>query len=120
MTGHVYVMSSPNLPGWCKVGRTANSPEKRAAQLSTGVPGTLGVNAYWSFDDEVTAERLAHRLLDRWRHKSGDEWFKLEPEDAIEKLELTFTAGQTPRTLQWWHIPLLLINLAVIYGTFFA
>lgn len=82
LTGYLYVMYSPQLKGWCKIGKTGRNPEKRAAELSTGLPGRLEVYAECPTNDMHEAERQAHALLRKYRHSPRDEWFKIEAKEA--------------------------------------
>ena len=56
--GYLYVLVSPMLKGWCKVGKTTRTPELRAAELSTGLPGRLEVYLECATNDVHEAERF--------------------------------------------------------------
>lgn len=75
-------MQSPHLKGWCKVGKTTRDPERRAAELSTGLPGRLEVYAECQTNDIHEAERRAHYHLRRWHNGGRDEWFRIDAKEA--------------------------------------
>lgn len=91
MSGYVYILESAQLPGWCKVGKTTRSVEKRCAELSTGVPGGLQVNSYFCVADPDEQERLAHRTLAAYRghYERNDEWFNISAKRARDILGTT-------------------------------
>jgi hypothetical protein len=65
MSGYIYVLSNPNMPGLVKIGYTDRSPEARAKDLSgaTGVPGRFKVEKYWQMEDAQKHERRVHAAL---------------------------------------------------------
>lgn len=87
---YVYILSNKSMPGLLKVGMTTNSPQERAAQLSTtGVPGEFVVEEYWecSPDDLRKSERDIHRSLSRYRYQKNREFFKISLEKARSEVE---------------------------------
>lgn len=87
---YVYILSNKSMPGLLKVGMTTNSPQERAAQLSTtGVPGEFVVEEYWecSPDDLRKSERDIHRTLSRYRYQKNREFFKISLEKARSEVE---------------------------------
>lgn len=82
----MYILATAAVPGWVKIGKTSRDPAKRARALSTGIPGSLEVVASVLVDDARTLERRMHNRLQAVRHPGGDEWFQLEPEQAVEEL----------------------------------
>lgn len=84
--GWLYIMKDPTRLGFCKVGMTTRTPEKRAAELSTGSPGEFVVAHAWRVPDVRAAERDAHAVLDRWRVDGGSEWFTVTADRAAAAL----------------------------------
>ena len=60
--GYVYVMINPSLNGIVKIGKTQNSPDDRAKELSsaTGVPTPFFVAYSSYFNDCSAAEIFVH------------------------------------------------------------
>ncbi|MEQ5815184.1 GIY-YIG nuclease family protein [Marinobacter sp. NFXS11] len=87
---YLYILSNKSMPGLLKVGMTTNSPQERAAQLSTtGVPGEFVVEEYWecSPDDLRKSERDIHRTLNPYRYQKNREFFKISLEKARSEIE---------------------------------
>ena len=77
MTGWIYVMSNPSMPGLSKIGMSAQDPkEYRVKELSqaTGVPEPFVVQYQALVDDERTAEKQLHSYFSGYRHNK--EFFK--------------------------------------------
>jgi DNA segregation ATPase FtsK/SpoIIIE-like protein len=84
-SGYVYVMANEAMPDVVKIGRTADSPSKRARELSgTSVPTSFRVIHEVLVSDQVAAERMVHRALGQFRKNSSREFFSVTPEQAIE------------------------------------
>jgi hypothetical protein len=86
--GWVYVLINAAMPGLVKVGRTANDPEQRVAELSrpTGIasPFQLAYDAY--FQDCTRAEEFVHTTLGRagQRHSPSREFFAASVKEVIK------------------------------------
>lgn len=83
--GYVYVLTNPSMPGLVKIGKTTNSPEHRAKELSrtTGVPTPFSV-VFSVYTDECSIlERNAHSHLSEYRLENR-EFFKISVDDAIK------------------------------------
>jgi len=117
MQGYIYVMRSTHLKGWCKVGKTTREPERRAAELSTGLPGRLEVYCECPTDNVDIAERLAHHHLRRYRKSPRDEWFEIDAvkATAILRKELGVRPQRFRSWTQWtWTNLILFIILLVL------
>jgi hypothetical protein len=83
MSGFVYILSNPSMPGLLKIGSTEKLPTERAAQLfSTGVPEPFKVEfAVWC-ENHQQAELDIHEEL-KANRPSIREFFSVSKQDAI-------------------------------------
>ncbi len=90
MRGYVYALINPSLPDLVKVGKTARSPEERAAELSaaTGVPTPFIVGFSIHVSDCGGAERYAHQALASrgFRLSDNREFFRATLNDVVSVL----------------------------------
>jgi hypothetical protein len=85
--GYVYVLMNPALKGQVKIGLTTNSPEERAAELSTtGVPHQFVVVYAELVRDCEKVERLIHEKLADVRVSPNREFFKMTTREAVQTL----------------------------------
>src|SRR3990167_2029789 len=90
MKGYVYVLTNSALPGLVKIGRTTNSPDERAAELSsTGVPHRFVVAYHELFEDCIAAERKVHAALAAHRGNGDREFFSVSAKTAILCVQAT-------------------------------
>ncbi|UPL20231.1 GIY-YIG nuclease family protein [Alcaligenes faecalis] len=89
---YVYMMTTPCLPGWVKIGRT-NDPERRRRELSTAVPKPFYLQALWSTPESRKVESLFHAALNQWRVPSGAEFFLVQRILTLEEDELGVIVG---------------------------
>lgn len=84
--GYVYILINPSLNGVVKIGRTQNSPDERAKELSsaTGVPTPFFVAYSSYFEDCNAAEIFVHTLLENNRLADNKEFFQVSVQQAIE------------------------------------
>lgn len=82
----VYIMSTPCLPGWVKIGRS-NNPARRRKELSTAVPEPFNIDACWITDSPARAERLLHDFMELFRARSKAEFFQADRSVIIERDE---------------------------------
>lgn len=93
--GYVYVLINPSLNGIVKIGKTQNSPEERAKELSsaTGVPTPFFVAYSSYFKDCSAVEIFVHTRLESNRVAGNREFFRVSVQKAIEivrEAEATF------------------------------
>lgn len=70
-----------------KIGRTTNTVEGRAKQLSgTPSPDQFIIILRWQVKDCVLAEKLIHKKLDSYRLNPKREFFKIKLEDSIKEI----------------------------------
>ena len=79
--GYVYVLTHPNWPNMCKVGRSID-PTGRLEQFQTGCPErAYAMYGTVHFEDAHHAEALIHEALGEYRQKG--EWFQVLPSVAL-------------------------------------
>ena len=87
MSGYLYVLSNPALPGLLKIGRTKATPASRLRQLSsTSVPSHFVLEVAFRVSDDVLAEKLAHADLSTFRQSASREFFALTVAEAIRRV----------------------------------
>lgn len=88
--GYVYVMINYSMPGVVKIGRTARSPERRAAELSaaTGVPQPFIVAYDVLLPDAIAGEAALHQRLAGGRVTRGREFFDTPLREVIRAMLL--------------------------------
>jgi hypothetical protein len=84
--GYVYILINPSLNGIVKIGKTQNSPDERAKELSsaTGVPTPFFVAYQAYFKDCSAAEVFVHTRLENNRLADNREFFRASVQKAIE------------------------------------
>lgn len=84
MSGYVYVLSNPRMPGLVKIGFTEGQPSERAIELSrpTGVPAPFDVEAFFPTDTPHADEQQIHALLAKCRD-GRKEFFLIGVQAAI-------------------------------------
>ena len=83
--GYVYVLFNPALKDQVKIGKTTNSPEDRAAELSTtGLTHAFVVAYAERVSDCDKVEQLLHERLAEVRVSSNREFFRMTVRAAIE------------------------------------
>ncbi len=87
---YVYVLTNPAMPGMVKIGRTnSDDPNDRASGLyTTGVPLPFEVEFAARVEDTAKVERVLHNAFKDKRVNPKREFFRIEPDQAIQILEL--------------------------------
>ncbi len=88
--GWIYILISPGLQkDLLKIGRTTQSPEGRAKELSssTGVPAEFHVAYDVYVLDCLKAEKLIHEKLHNHRYVNNKEFFKISLKQAIRTVQ---------------------------------
>ncbi len=90
LSGYVYVLSNPRMPGLLKIGSTTRSVPERVAELNsaTGVPVPFAVEAYFAVASPEEMELSIHQRLSQHR-VLGREFFEIGLEEVIRILEAT-------------------------------
>ena len=88
MAESVYVLKNDNYLGLLKIGRTKDSVNKRAKQLSkdTGVPSPFIPLMKIKTNDCTNLEKLIHSHLKSHRNNPKKEFFKISAEELYTKL----------------------------------
>lgn len=87
-SGYVYVLINPAMKGLVKIGRTTDSSESRARQISsaTGVPMEFVVAFEVKVSDVHEVERRAHSQLSAYRVTESREFFRVGLKTVISML----------------------------------
>lgn len=90
--GWLYVISSPSLPGLCKIGCTRRlNPTIRVKELSSSsLPRPFVAHGFVFSDDCFTLEAAIHKHFDDRRTVPDREFFNITPKEAIDVLENKF------------------------------
>lgn len=84
----MYILTNSSLPGMVKIGMTTGSPHARAVQLSTtGVPDSFKVFGFVKVSDPRDVEQRMHKKLFKQRVSNKREFFKINPQFALDVLE---------------------------------
>lgn len=80
VAGWIYVLSTKQLPGILKIGRTDRSLVERVREINsaTGVVFPYSVRAIFPVEDSVKAESAVHSALDKYRVRGDREFFAVE------------------------------------------
>ena len=98
MRGYVYILTNSAMPGLVKIGWTNIDPHDRAKQLhTTGVPVPFKVYGYIQVDTPKEIEKATHARLSKFRLSKSREYFKINPEKAVEILESVSGAYELKR-----------------------
>ena len=89
-TTYVYVLTNPAMPGMVKIGKTsADNAEDRASNLyTTGVPLPFHVEFAAKVQDSARVEKALHNAFKDSRVNPRREFFRIDPDQAIEILRL--------------------------------
>jgi hypothetical protein len=95
--GWIYALTTPSLPGVCKIGRTTRDPITRARELGgyAGATAEYAVVAHAAVSDAVACETQAHRMLRHCRRK-GTELFDITPGRARAVIFAVARSGARP------------------------
>ena len=98
ISGIIYVLTNPAMPGLVKIGKTARgSVNPRLGELyTTGVPVPFECAFAGRIANEGKVERAFHLAFDPYRLNPKREFFVIEPEQAIALLELMVSENVTP------------------------
>jgi hypothetical protein len=96
MTGYVYILSNPRMPGLLKVGSTTRHVQERVEELNsaTGVPAPFTVEAYFPAWDPKKAESEIHAQFEAKRIK-GREFFEADLSEVLHAASRVTKSGPT-------------------------
>jgi hypothetical protein len=86
MTGYVYAVTNPSIPGLVKIGRTTNMEKRLESLYDTSVPTPFECVCVKEVNNPNDVESNLHTLLSEFRVNDKREFFKVE----IEKVKLIF------------------------------
>jgi hypothetical protein len=86
MTGYVYAVTNPSIPGLVKIGRTSNMEKRLESLYDTSVPTPFECVCVKKVNNPNDIESNLHTLLSEFRVNDKREFFKVE----IEKVKLIF------------------------------
>ena len=96
MTGIVYCLENPGMPGLVKIGKTVDV-EQRLRQLdNTSVPVPFTCVLALEVKDHQEAERLLHEAFSDHRVRKSREFFRVSPERVAAAMRLTGGRDVTP------------------------
>jgi len=86
ISGYVYILSNPTMPGLLKIGFTEREVSARIEELSshTGVAARYEEEARFAVENPVVVERKIHAELAPFRHSANREFFRLSASKAID------------------------------------
>jgi hypothetical protein len=95
--GVVYILTNPAMPGFVKIGKTANNIHDRLRELyTTGVPLPFDCPYACEVDDCDLVENSLHKAFYPNRTNPKREFFEIDPEQAIVILKLFAKKDVTP------------------------
>lgn len=94
--GYLYLLVNSAMPGLVKIGFTKRSVAERVMELSTasGVPIPFVCAYHVSVQNPVAAEACIHKELQAFRCADNREFFRIDPTEAIERIQSVF--GRAP------------------------
>ena len=98
MSGIVYLLSNPAMPGLVKIGKTTrDAPQVRMGDLySTGVPLPFDCELAMEVENETAVERALHQAFEPNRVNPRREFFKIDIAQAAGILRMLGTGDVTP------------------------
>ena len=102
MSGIVYLLTNPAMPGLVKIGKTTrDDPQVRMGDLyTTGVPLPFDCELAMEVDDETAVEVAFHQAFEPDRINPRREFFKIDVSQAEALLRLLGKRDVTPEVAQ--------------------
>jgi len=99
MDNIIYILTNEAMPGYVKIGKTANNLEQRVRDLSasTSVPLPFTVFYACKVKDAHFVEHQLHDALDNNRVNPRREFFQIAPERVVAALKLAEIENITPK-----------------------
>jgi hypothetical protein len=96
--GIVYILTNEAMPGYIKIGKTADNLETRMRSLdTTGLPLPFTCHYAAEVENYDAVERLLHDAFNDNRIRKNREFFRLAPERAVAALKIANGRDLTPR-----------------------
>lgn len=96
MTGIVYCLTNPAMPGYVKIGMTKNLDQRLRQLDNTSVPVAFECVSAIDVDDPKKVEQLLHEAFDDRRVRRTREFFEVSPAQVVAALRLTGGRDVTP------------------------
>lgn len=95
----IYILTNEAMPGYVKIGKTANNLEQRVRELSssTSVPLPFTVFYACKVKDANFVEHQLHDAFDNNRVNPRREFFQIAPERVVAALKLAEIENITPQ-----------------------
>jgi hypothetical protein len=88
MSGYIYCLSNPTMPGLLKIGMTERTPEERIKELATtGVPANFVIEIAKKVANVKEKEKIMHKLLEDSGYNPQREFFTI----SLEKVKPFFS-----------------------------
>lgn len=95
MSGYIYCLTIPRMPGIVKIGYTAGSVEKRVKDLdNTSVVEPLQLYYAGKVRNPITIEKKIHEIYKEFRIRPNREFFEVDPEQVKKVIQLAEVASQ--------------------------
>lgn len=97
LEGYIYLMKNDSMKeNIFKIGKTSKTPDERAEDLSksTGVPEKFEVINYWRSKNTTKDESEIFASLENYRYSDNREFFQIEKNEAIKKIEFIINKNQ--------------------------
>lgn len=93
----VYILTNESMPGYVKIGRTQNIERRLKELYSTPVPLPFECHYACEVENSKDTEDWLFRIFKKWRVSNDREFFKIEPEGAVEALKIKAIREVTPK-----------------------
>lgn len=103
----IYIMTNPAYPGYVKIGATSRDVEARRKELSSQTGVMFDFEIYATYETRGNLQdKNFHRIIDRLnptlRANAKREFYKMEPEAALDLLiAISEIAGDTDKVEKW-------------------
>jgi len=99
MSGIVYVLINEAMPGYVKIGKTANNLEQRIRELSASTSVPLPFTCFYActVKDMNFVEHHLHDAFDNSRINPKREFFQVAPRQVVSALKLVAIEDVTPK-----------------------
>ena len=98
MTGIVYCLESPAMPGLVKIGTTQDIEQRLRSLDYTSIPLPFVCVMAMEVDDATETEQLLHDVFGDHRVRQSREFFEVDPERVVAALSLTRGRDVTPES----------------------
>jgi len=99
MENIIYILTNEAMPGYVKIGKTANNLEQRVRDLSASTSAPLPFTVFYActVKDAHFVEHQLHDAFDNNRVNPRREFFQIAPERVVAALKLAEIENITPK-----------------------